>query len=147
MSSMIEEIELEERVAHYVKTFPEAYKRMVEENHHREKRERNLFLSKSGKNAAYQGRYREKFYKVRSVKKLSEEEKEAILLFYKNRPEGMHVDHIIPLTRGGKHCLSNLQYLPAKENLRKKNLLEDELRQRENWIAKLKSSGVCEETY
>lgn len=48
----------------------------------------------------------------------------AIEQFYNNRPEGHHVDHIIPL-RGKKvsgfHVLENLQYLPSTENLSKSN--------------------------
>ena len=52
-------------------------------------------------------------------KDLTFEEKEAIKQFYLNRPEGMHVDHIIPIAMGGKHCLSNLQYLPPKVNFEK----------------------------
>jgi len=48
----------------------------------------------------------------------------AIKEFYQNRPEGCHVDHIIPLQGKdicGLHVLENLQYLPAKDNLRKGN--------------------------
>ena len=52
----------------------------------------------------------------------------AIKEFYRNRPENCHVDHIIPL-RGadvcGLHIVSNLQYLPAKENIRKSNKFID----------------------
>jgi len=51
-------------------------------------------------------------------------DKEAIELFYKNRPDGYHVDHIIPLNATlacGLHVLENLQYLTKEENLRKKN--------------------------
>lgn len=54
------------------------------------------------------------------------EEREAVIEFYKNCPDGFHVDHIIPL-KGvnvtGWHCLANLQYLPALENIRKGNKL------------------------
>lgn len=48
----------------------------------------------------------------------------AIELFYENRPEGHHVDHIIPLrgkTVSGLHVLENLQYLPAYDNMSKNN--------------------------
>lgn len=47
------------------------------------------------------------------------EEKKLIGKFYRNCPDGYEVDHIIPLSKGGKHCLSNLQYLTKEENRKK----------------------------
>lgn len=48
----------------------------------------------------------------------------AIIEFYKNRPSGMSVDHIIPLCGknvSGLHVLENLQYLTRSQNSRKSN--------------------------
>lgn len=54
-----------------------------------------------------------------AVKHLTRQEIEDIKQFYMHRPKGYHVDHVVPLSKGGLHHLSNLQYLTAEENLRK----------------------------
>lgn len=66
-----------------------------------------------------------KLAKIQAVPSwLTADQKLAIKEFYKNRPAGFHVDHIIPL-RGkevrGLHVPWNLQYLPALENIKKNN--------------------------
>lgn len=48
-------------------------------------------------------------------------ERKAIIELYKNRPEGSHVHHVIPLqgeTVCGLTSLNNLTYLDAEENMR-----------------------------
>lgn len=54
----------------------------------------------------------------------SKSEKKAIEQIYYNCPPGYHVDHIIPLSKGGTHCLENLRYMLASENVRKSNNID-----------------------
>ena len=63
-------------------------------------------------NAYRQSKYRAKKYRVLdpSADKLKIKE------IYANRPNGYEVDHIIPLSKGGKHHEDNLQYLLKSEN-------------------------------
>lgn len=44
-----------------------------------------------------------------------------IKLIMERCPEGYEVDHIVSMSKGGKHHEDNLQYLPAMENRRKSN--------------------------
>ncbi len=40
--------------------------------------------------------------------------------------EKCHVDHIVPISRGGKHEISNLRIIPARLNWSKNNRLDSE---------------------
>lgn len=58
---------------------------------------------------------------------LSKEQLEEIAKIYETRPEGYHVDHIIPLQGEnvcGLHVPWNLQHLIAAENCKKNNKLD-----------------------
>jgi hypothetical protein len=48
----------------------------------------------------------------------------AIKLFYANCPDGFEIDHIIPISKGGLHTLSNLQYLTKADNRSKSAKLD-----------------------
>lgn len=68
-------------------------------------------------NAIRQSRYRAKQYKVLDP----DADPKKIKEIYLNCPEGHEVDHIIPLSKGGKHHENNLQYLTVTENRSKGN--------------------------
>ena len=52
---------------------------------------------------------------------LSQTESLRLTEIYRHCPTGSEVDHIIPISRGGKHHPDNLQYLTMKENRSKGN--------------------------
>lgn len=57
-------------------------------------------------------------------------DRKAISRFYRDCPAGFHVDHIIPLRHEaicGLHILGNMRYLPAEENLKKGNKLDESM--------------------
>lgn len=52
-----------------------------------------------------------------------DEDRSAIREFYAQCPDGYEVDHIVPISKGGPHTLSNLQYLTISDNRRKSNII------------------------
>jgi len=76
-----------------------------------------------GKRASYENARQAK--KINALPKWAD--RDAMRQFYENRPNGFHVDHIVPLNNPlvcGLHVPANLQYLPAKENMSKYNKFE-----------------------
>lgn len=52
---------------------------------------------------------------------------DIIKRIYQECPEGYHVDHIYPLSKGGEHNENNLCYLPAILNMQKQAKLPEEV--------------------
>lgn len=57
----------------------------------------------------------------------SDADLDLIKNIYKNCPKGYHVDHIIPISKGGLHHEDNLCYLPAILNMQKQAKLPEEV--------------------
>ena len=67
---------------------------------------------------------RKKRVRIATPKWLTKEQKKQMLQWYLNRPEGYHVDHIIPINNPivcGLNVPWNFQYLTKKENEAKGN--------------------------
>jgi hypothetical protein len=71
--------------------------------------------------------------KAASVTAVSKMEKSMIQALYRMAAilsntcgESFHVDHIMPLSRGGTHTFENLQILSAHENLTKYNKIQED---------------------
>ena len=72
--------------------------------------------------AAHKRRNREYNARYIAQKKFQtpvDEDLTAIKEFYKNCPDGYEVDHIKPISKGGAHSITNLQYLTISENRKK----------------------------
>jgi len=87
-------------------------------------KQEKIVLSAEEKYKGYRARMNEANARYMSRRKFqtpSDEDIKALQDFYANCPNGYEVDHIIPISKGGLHSLSNLQYLPWLENRRKSN--------------------------
>lgn len=96
-----------------------------------EQYQRNLEASKQWRknNLAYDA-FRAKTYRSRKTNQVPHwANLDKIKEIYLSCPKGYHVDHIIPLKGqhvSGLHVETNLQHLPASDNIRKKNHYDDE---------------------
>jgi 5-methylcytosine-specific restriction endonuclease McrA len=84
---------------------------------------------KKRKNIVYANNAERRARKFRATIPMKKEEKEKIAEIYKiaidaKKTTGYdwEVDHIVPLSKGGLHKLSNLQVVPAEWNAKKNNL-------------------------
>lgn len=109
---------------------------IVDKHHIQSKawRDKNIFKFRESLKKYAQTDKGQQAFKRRSLNRLKNfekacenfnwEENDLIQNFYNNCPEGYCVDHIIPISKGGKHTLTNLQYLTPEENFRKGNKLD-----------------------
>jgi len=106
------------KICHYGRRKTDAYRIYKSEWNKRYRATNKIKLTKKGR--ADRAKWRaDKFKRTPEWADLK-----AIKLFYVQCPPGYEVDHIIPLrgkTISGLHVLSNLQYLPFKENRVKGN--------------------------
>jgi 5-methylcytosine-specific restriction endonuclease McrA len=82
-------------------------------------RHKNYYRTQEGKQSKIISRNKYRALKINAQavcinKSMTEE-------FYLNCPKGYEVDHIIPLSKGGNHDVSNLQYLTKTLNISKQD--------------------------
>jgi len=75
---------------------------------------------------AYNKPFKAKYRSRINNQKVSSDSLAIVTAIYADCLEGYHVDHIVPLSRGGLHSEYNLCYLEAADNLSKSNKMPDE---------------------
>jgi 5-methylcytosine-specific restriction endonuclease McrA len=106
------------------------------------KQKKEYFKTSTGKLARIHGDLKRRQRMKEAKKDLSDAEKRLIGKFYRNCPPGLEVDHIIPISRGGIHTLSNLQYLPLSENRKKFNKVDWKNSNKQGIIEQMKAAEI-----
>ncbi len=115
--------ELKDALAEQEKIRFEKYIKEYNKPHNQEAKKRHA-KSEKGKYTRSKVNFNRRVRFKDACDELTWEERIEIGKFYKNCPKGYEVDHIYPIAKGGKHRLSNLQYLTKSENARKKDKLD-----------------------
>lgn len=125
-----------EREAEYIKTHKEYQKNWQKENRlANNATKRRYYATNHGKNVFYALKLKRRAKKFGTddgtvtsqfLKQLADNTKTCIFLGTELTAENRHLDHIVPLSRGGAHTVDNVRFISAKANLMKHNRLDSE---------------------
>jgi len=94
--------------------------------YYKQKRAEWIENNRGYKNSLNRKRYAMKLNQTPELTKQEQRSVETLYRWAQELPGGWHVDHIIPLDKGGLHHPDNLQVIPAKQNLIKHNKAPEE---------------------
>ena len=112
----------------YRSKYREKYNKMMQKWREKNREKDRFFSRRWGKNNRPKKNAHKALWRSKTKMPLCKEERKKIVKIYEecqhiSKQTGIphHVDHIIPISKGGLHISSNLQILTAEENLKKGN--------------------------
>jgi 5-methylcytosine-specific restriction endonuclease McrA len=88
--------------------------------------QKGYLQTESGKISYEKGWKKRRLNLKKALEGIPEDEIDLVKEFYSNRPIGYEIDHIIPISRGGKHRLDNLRYIKSEDHRDKYNKIDRE---------------------